>query len=250
MTELMRRRRALMGVGGGSSSRGTIDYTLNGLANATYTSGYIYNIQTGEPEAKSGEYISNKVHLQNCLYDITGGSYVRVYAWDENGNYAGCCPEYSANSWRTIFSARSDWTYAVKKYGSTIPTLTPINHSATMGSEKLIEISSVNGMSGTGANHFFYNNSSTDKFTGLISSSSSLLNYDAVDWIFSNKLIYIKTNAQTGNQNNASQYATSAAIIGSSAKVEVWFMTQQYASVSSLNQYLASNPLILHINKP
>lgn len=248
MTELMRRRRALMGAGGGSSSRGTIDYTLNGLANATYTSGYIYNLNTGELEAKSGEYVSSKVHLQNCIYTVTAGQYVRVYAWDENGNYAGCCPEY--NVWKCVFSARSDWTYAVKKYGSTIPALTPVNHSATMGLEKLVEISNVNGKSGSGDNTFYYNNSSTDKFAGLISSSSSLLNYDAVDWIYSNKLVFIKTNTAAGDTHCASQNAIVAGIVGSSAKVEAWLFTRQYATLQALGQYLASTPLILHFNKP
>ena len=218
-------------------TRGEVDYTVDGLTNATWSVGGIYNTDTGAFEEVSNEHYTDKFHLQDCLYTLTGGTYTRVYAWDQNGNYKGCSNQGSPS----IFAARSDYLYAVKAYnGHNNITLLPINHSATEGSGKVITINSIARYN----NGFAYNNTINAQFTGLITSTSGTLNYDAVDWIWCDDLVMFKG----GQQPLSLPSGIVVYINGSGSNVEVWLYTTEYTTTDSLNAYLAEHPIMLVLN--
>lgn len=220
--------------------RGTVDYTIDAASIATWGTGKAYNRNTGILEDVTNEHYTEKFHLQDCLYSLTGGAYARLFVWDAEGNYQGCCGEASGR----ILSARSDWWYAIKSYNShSTVKLLPIDHSATEGASKTITIANINGNYNT-ANHYFYNNTINSQFAGLISSTSGTLNYDAVDWIWSDHVVWFKPTMKDATTDSSIEVFIS----GSGANVEVWLYTQMFTNVTDMNNYLAEHPITLVFN--
>lgn len=226
-------------------SRDTVDYTVDGLTGATWSVGGKYDADTGEFIEAENEHYTNKFRLQDCLYTLSGGSYSCLYAWDENGNYKGRTNE----SGDKVFAARHDWYYAVKKYNShSSVTLTPVNHSASAGTSKIVSISNVSG-NYNNENKFFYNNQLTPQFAGLLSSTSGELNYDAVDWIWSDFLVVLGS-VYVSYLKLVSPSATYLLNIrGSGSNVEVWIFTKVTTSKADMDSYLAESPFMLLLNQ-
>lgn len=91
-----------------------IDYTLNPLADVTWSDGYMYDATTGELKTANNEHATSKFKLQNCLYNLNTGStlYPSLYIWDNDGNYVGMWEK------PTLVWGNDKYTYAFKA-GST-----------------------------------------------------------------------------------------------------------------------------------
>lgn len=97
---------------------GGIDYTLNPLADVEWYDNQVYNLYSGELANQTGEHVSSKFKLQDCVYNYTadGCSYRALYIWDKNEKYLGCISATSAGANFGYFVARSDYLYAIKYY--------------------------------------------------------------------------------------------------------------------------------------
>ena len=220
--------------------RGTVDYTIDAASIATWGTGKAYNTGTGALEDVTNEHYTEKFHLQDCLYSLTGGSFSRVYAWDAEGNYQGCSGQSSGKT----FSARSDWWYALKSYNRhNDVSLMPIDHSSTEGAGKTVVISSITG-DYNATNHYFYNNAVNSQFAGLISSTSGTINFDAVDWVWSDHVVWFKPVSIDATTDSSIEVL----ITGSGANVEVWLYTQMFTNKADMNSYLAEHPITLVFN--
>lgn len=221
--------------------RGEVDYSADGLNGVTWNAGYVYDKDSGELVATSGEYCTNKFHLQDCLYQMTGGSWSQLYMWDADGNYIGTTSQNKP----LVFSARSDYLYAVKSYGGQGSlALTPINNSATIGDTKIISISSMTGYT----SWYYYNNAINSEFTGLISSSSSTLDISAVDWIYSDSCVVLRVASNAGVPLTVETEALTISILGSGENVEAWLYSKKYTTLAEMNAYLAEHPIMLAFN--
>lgn len=228
-------------------SRGEVDYTLDGMTGVSFTSGSQYNVDTGVLETASSDSYTAKFRLQNCLYYMSGGSYARLFAWDENGNYKGCTVPSVGTPF--TFSARDDWYYAVCCNSSnTNVSLMPIDHSETIGDLTSISVSEVTGYNGS--DYDFYGSWMTSQFANLITATSGELNFDAVDWIWSNHFIVLKTGTATNKKPYPVNGAISLYINGSGTNVGMDIYTKTYNSVSDMNTYLSSSPIEMIFNLP
>ena len=91
-----------------------VDYTLNPLANVEWQLDTKINTNTGALEAQTGENITTRFTLQNCVYNPvtpSGSTWPSVYIWDKNGAYLGYIQNGSGNLGE--FVARSDYSYAL-----------------------------------------------------------------------------------------------------------------------------------------
>ena len=231
------------------ATRGEVDYTqVERIGQTlTWTDGYIYDPTTGEMVVPATDgACSSKFQLQNCLYQVTGGSWLQLFVWDENNNYLGCFAEGT----NFTFSAKEGYYYGAKtgsgRYSSVV--LTPVNNSATEGETRTITIDSVaNITNGT----YYYNNSSSSKFNGLISSnSSSVLDYSAVDWIYYPGNGFVSLG-QGLVKKGAGTDGINVLITGTrNSTVDVWFYVDmtEYPTTSDFNAYLAENPIVLIMN--
>lgn len=229
------------------AERGTVDYTLtvNVGSTATITNGYIYDTSTGELTASSGNAVSSKFQLQDCLYQVTGGTWTVIHVWDENENYMGSFSEGS----NFTFSAKKEYYYAAKASTSTIGniTFTPKNNSATKGETKTVVIDTmVNANTGAG---YFYNNAVTSKFGSLITSSSGTLSYSAVDWIYYDGKGLVSLN-KAFNKLGTGVTSIDVQIKGSGSNTEVWIYADVsvYTSTAEMNAYLAQHPITMILN--
>lgn len=114
-----------------SGDSGDIDYDLNPLANVTWADDVYY--VGGELTSKSGEHLTSKFTLQNCLYelDYPSGLYPTLYMWDEDGNYLG-----QLENQLNYFTGRPGFQYAFRIYApssfnSDAITILPFNNTAT-----------------------------------------------------------------------------------------------------------------------
>lgn len=228
--------------------RGTVDYSVDGLNGVNWiTDGHAYDVATGEMATSSTASCTEKVHLQDCLYHFTGGSYMQILAWDANGNYLGTTAQKSS----AYISARSDYWYAVRDVNAKAGMIsaTPVNNSARATKSAVVTISEVNGPSGTGVGTFYYLVAPiTSKVSGIISATSGVLDFSNLDWIYSDYLVSVKES--TNNINYAVNSAITIMVNGSGSDIQLRIATTMYTTKDTMNAYLAQHPITLVFNEP